>query len=220
MNKRALCGTAAAILAVQFALLGWMVFRWERIVTGGVECRFDCTLRDPSDPFRGRYVRLFVNAPIESGEAAFVTNRYGRHYHEAKAAYVLIDPKGGGTNGLSRLLKIADKPGKDGLWIGPRKCSFQYRMTWRDKGEHESYEDFEKRQVASGRQWFTELPDELFMNERLAPAAEKIVWDRKKTVVAIYRVRGGQIVLTGVEVDGVPIADAIRGDQNVGKRKN
>ena len=37
----------AAVLAVQFAALGWIIARYERVVTGGVECRFACQAYDP-----------------------------------------------------------------------------------------------------------------------------------------------------------------------------
>ena len=50
------------------------------------------------------------------------------------------------------------------------------------------------------------LPDQLFLNEHLAPAAEKVLRDatsaKGKGAVAVYRARDGEIVITDIEIDG------------------
>ena len=50
------------------------------------------------------------------------------------------------------------------------------------------------------------MPGRLFVNERLAPAAEKILREATsatgKKSVAVYRAKGGEIVITDIEIDG------------------
>ena len=55
------------------------------------------------------------------------------------------------------------------------------------------------------------FPDQLFVNEKLAPEAEKVL--RKatgKSAVAVYRVYKGEIVITDIEIAGKPIAQITR----------
>ena len=58
MNK-AVAWTCAA-LALQVAAVGWLVWRYERIVLNGTEVRLKCQAYDPYDPLRGRDLRMTV----------------------------------------------------------------------------------------------------------------------------------------------------------------
>lgn len=100
-------------------------------------------------------------------------------------AFVRIDPTGG-TNGLSRVVACAGEPGAEGLWV--------------------RLEDL--RQYGDTAQ--VTFPDQFFMNERLAPEAEKILRDRTASAVAVYRATSAGMVLTDVEIDGVSIAELAR----------
>ena len=51
---------AAVALVVQIAAIGWLVWRYERIVLNGTEVRLRCQAYDPYDPLRGRYLSMTV----------------------------------------------------------------------------------------------------------------------------------------------------------------
>lgn len=165
----------AAVLAVQFAALGWIIARYERVVLGGVECRFACQAYDPYDPFRGRFLRMQVreDCPLVPG---FEPD------HWKFEAFVQIDPVGE-TNGLAKVVECAPQPGAEGLWV---------RMD---------------RLYKSGSMAQVNFPNQFFMNERLAPAAERILRERMTSAVAVYRVTPSGMVLTDIEIDGTPIAE-------------
>ena len=50
------------------------------------------------------------------------------------------------------------------------------------------------------------MPDQLFVNENVASAAEKVLREatsaKGKGAFAVYRVRGGEIVITDIEIAG------------------
>ena len=54
------------------------------------------------------------------------------------------------------------------------------------------------------------FPDRLFVNEKIAPAAEKLLRKRTASAVAVYRVLDGEIVLTDIEINGQPILSAVK----------
>ena len=58
------------------------------------------------------------------------------------------------------------------------------------------------------------MPDQLFVNERLAPMAEQVLGGATSTngkgAVAVYRVKGGDIVITGIEIDGKSVTALAR----------
>ena len=68
-------------------------------------------------------------------------------------------------------------------------------------------EDFNKRREAAPLAATFTFPDQLFVNERIAPEAEKVLREGTTSgeAVAVYRVKGGEIVITGIEIDGKPI---------------
>ena len=58
MNKKTL--VVAVALVAQVAAISWLIWRYERVVSQGVEVRFACQAYDPYDPLRGRYLRTSV----------------------------------------------------------------------------------------------------------------------------------------------------------------
>ena len=195
--KKLVC--VAVALVVQCVAIGWLVWRYESIVRGGTEVRFRCEAYDPYDPLRGRYLNTtvrescmnFVDFAAEKGK---FRNRL----------YAKLEPS---TNGLWCVVAVALTPSDDGgLWVKPMRSSVEQLITWSDKGRTESYEDFEKRRERSplvARVW---MPDQLFVNENVASAAEKVLREatsaKGKGAVAVYRVRGGEIVITDIEIAG------------------
>lgn len=198
MSKPLRLAAFAAVLVVHFAAFAWLIGRYERLVTDGTECRFPCAAYDPADPFRGRYLRLNVEMPTPVPQE-ISTNywRRGTWYRPCPLA-VKIEPREDGT-GLSRIVAVAEKPTDDGLWL--RKCPV--RPSYDEKGTAHVL-----------------LPNQYFLNENLAAEGERVLRVPDATnCVAVYRVRDGRIVLTGIEVAGRPIEDLIRERLNNNKKK-
>ena len=93
----------------------------------------------------------------------------------------------------------------------PKGSSVEYRIGWSDRGKDENWEIFSKRQEMSGWKAVVTFPDQLFVNEKLAPEAEKVLQKAiGKSAVAVYRVLNGEMVITDIEIAGKPIAQIMR----------
>lgn len=198
--KKMVC--VAVALVVQCVAIGWLVWRYESIVRGGTEVRFRCEAYDPYDPLRGRY----LNTTVRESCTNFVdfAAEKGKTWEFRNRLYAKLEPS---TNGLWCVVAVALTPSDDGgLWVKPMRSSVEQLITWSDKGRTESYEDFEKRRERSplvARVW---MPDQLFVNENVASAAEKVLHEatsaKGKGAVAVYRARCGEIVITDIEIAG------------------
>ena len=195
MNKKTL--VVAVALAAQVAAIGWLIWRYERVVLLGTEIRFRCQAYDPYDPLRGRYLRMTVNETTTNFPSS-VSNMYGY----VDKFVVRVEPS---TNGLWCVAEAAFAPAGEGVWVKPRRSNVQHRLSWSDRRKDEEWEAFEKRQRAAGLVVSASFPDQLFVNEKLAPAAEKLLREKVNDAVAVYRVLDGEIVLTGIEIGGQPI---------------
>ena len=189
---------ASAVLSVQVAVMGWLIWRYESIVRHGTEVRFRCEAYDPYDPLRGRYLRTTVRETCP--EIAVEKEGHGNR----GTAYAKLVPS---TNGLWHVAAVAKTPQSDGgLWIKPKSVRIEHSLQWADKGKDETWEAFYNRQNASPFVVTVAFPDQLFLNERLAPAAEEVLRDatsaKGKGVVAVYRAKDGEIVITDIEIDG------------------
>ena len=204
MNKKTLI--VAVALVAQVAAIGWLIWRYERVVSQGTEVRFACQAYDPYDPLRGRYLRTRVSEDCTN--MAFQvceTNRY--EFHDK--LFARLEPNG--TNGLWRVAEVAVEPKAEGLWVRPKRSSIEYRLGWSDRGKDEKWEAFNKRQTTLGLKAVVTFPDQLFVNEKLAPEAEKVLRKHTgKSAVAVYRVLNGEMVITDIEIDGKPIAQFTR----------
>ena len=204
MNRKTL--VVAVVLVVQVAAIGWLIWRYERVVSQGTEVRFACLAYDPYDPLRGRYLRTRVSEDCTN--MAFQVCETNR-YEFGNKLFARLEPNG--TNGLWRVTEVAVEPGVDGLWVRPKGSSIEYRLGWPGRGKDEKWDDFNKRQKKSGFKAVVTLPDQLFINEKLAPEAEKVLQKATgKSAVATYRVLDGEIVITDIEIDGKPIAQFTR----------
>jgi len=67
--------------------------------------------------------------------------------------------------------------------------------------------------VKSAGNWFVLPIDRYYMEEKLAPEAERLIWQRQegKDAYIIARVKNGTLVISGLYIDGVAIEDIIRG---------
>lgn len=204
MNK-AVAWTCAA-LALQVAAVGWLVWRYERIVLNGTEVRIKCQAYDPYDPLRGRYLRMTVREECTNilfkADMRDMEKVTGDIY--AKLAEVP------GSNGLYRVEAVAMKVADAGLWVKPSGMAIRHALSYRDKKDNETYEDFYKRQEKSGVVAEVSFPDQLFVNEKVAPAAEEILRKKSGSAVAVYRAYEGRMVLTDIEIDGKPILSVVK----------
>lgn len=191
------------VLAVQIAAIGFLIVRYERVVSQGTEVRFKCQAYDPYDPLRGRYLRTSVeqetaNLPHSITNIDFtLRNRF----------VARIEP---GTNGLWRVAEVALAPTDEGLWVKPKSSHLDYRLTWSERNPEENWEAFDKRREASGIVARVTFPNQLFSNEKIAPMAEKLLREKSDDAVAVYRVHDGEIVITDIEIGGKSILQCIR----------
>ena len=205
MNKKTLI--VAVALVAQVAAISWLIWRYERVVSQGTEVRFACQAYDPYDPLRGRYLRTRVSEDCTN--MAFQVCETNRYEFRNKMFARL---ESNGTNGLWRVAEVAVEPRAEGLWVRPKGSSIDYRLGWSDRGKDEKWEDFNKRQKASGLKAVVTFPDQLFVNEKLAPEAEKVLSKHAgKSAVAVYRILDGEMVITDIEINGKSVALVAKG---------
>lgn len=198
----------AVALAVQCAAIGWLIGRYENIVRNGTEVRFRCEAFDPYDPLRGRYLRTSVRESCTNIVGVALADDNYWNYRDKFVAR--LEPS---TNGLWRVAAAALEPQDDGgIWAKPISSRAERSVSWENRGKDESSADFENRRAASPFKVTFTFPDQLFVNERVAPAAERVLREMTNSgkAVAVYRVKGSEIVMTGIEVDGKSIVSCAR----------
>ena len=198
----------AVALAVQCAAIGWLVGRYENIVRNGTEVRFRCEAFDPYDPLRGRYLRTSVRESCTNIVGVALADDNYWNYRDKFVAR--LEPS---TNGLWRVSAAALEPQDDGgIWAKPISSRAERSVSWEDRKKDESSADFDKRRAASPFEVTFTFPDQLFVNERVAPAAERVLREMTNAgkAVAVYRVKGSEIVMTGIEIDGKSIVSRAR----------
>ena len=204
MNK-AVALTCAA-LALQVSAVGWLVLRYERIVRNGTEFRLKCRAYDPYDPLRGRYLAMTVSE--ECTNILFkVKEEHIWQGMDEKAFAKLVKMPGGG---LYRVDAIAREPMDDGLWVKPASLWIRDALGYSDKRKDESDDEFKARRDKAGFKAVLSFPDQLFVNEKIAPEAEKLLREKSDSAVAVYCAYDGRIVLTDIEIDGKPILSAVK----------
>lgn len=178
---------SVAVLAILVAAVGWLVWRYENVVRLGTEVRFACSAYDPYDPLRGRYLRVTVRERCSDLDGRFTLEKNARR--DLKDLYAKMEPW---TNGLWRVVSVADRPRTDGgVWVKPKSV-----------------------RIDGALGATVTLPDQLFVSERIAAEAENVLRAATasggKGAVAVYRARDGEIVLTDIEVDGKSITSLAR----------
>ena len=204
MNK-AVALTCAA-LALQASAVGWLVWRYERIVRNGTEFRLKCRAYDPYDPLRGRYLAMTVSEECTNILFKVKAEHIWQRMDE-KAFAKLVKMPGGG---LYRVDAIAREPMDDGLWVKPASLWIRDALGYSDKRKDESDDEFKARRDKAGFKAVMSFPDQLFVNEKIAPEAEKLLRKKSDSAVAVYRAYDGRIVLTDIEIDGKPILSAVK----------
>ncbi|MGI6100286.1 MAG: GDYXXLXY domain-containing protein [Lentisphaerae bacterium] len=208
MNRRRMLTIALIGLVAQFGVMGFMIMQREIALRNGVECRFLTAPVDPYDAFRGRYVSLNLTE----------NNRMlcDREYARGQRIYVII---GNGTNGYSRIERLAPRPGPDDIYIRTRVayCWPEYReipaITNNTALARRSHG---RRHVLTGKyQVHAKLPlDRYYMEEKLAPEAERAYQNASRRDsqpgVLVVRVWRGMAVIEDLELGGRPIRDVAR----------
>lgn len=194
-----------AALIIQCLAIGWLIFRYERVVTKGTEVRFNCQAYDPYDPLRGRYLRVNVRESTtniaEEIRQKFVSSVI-LEKADRKAVLVRVEPN---TNGVWRVVEAAFTPSNEGVWIKPKNIMTGYNLSYSEREDEEDLSEFQKRRAASGVKIVAEMQNQLFINETIAKKAEKILQEatsvKGKGAVAVYRVLNNEIVITDIEIE-------------------
>lgn len=180
---------ALAVFAVAAAAQWFLplagIWQHERVISRGTLVRIECAAPDPYDPLRGRYLAVRPATSIVSMPEWF--------------------PQGGGLvpvwatleaddDGLSRINSLSPEPVS-----GPTVIPLTARIWGNINGPD-----------MIGLEWPF---DRFYLNERLAPEADKLVAERfrdGKQTVAEIRVLDGRAVLTDVLIDGVSIRELVK----------
>ena len=192
MSRRTIyIAVTLCFLVLQLAVIGSVIVKGNLVMARGVECRFKATGYDPSDPLRGRYVdfRVVVETKV-IGE--------GLKDWSEKAFFQLSETPD--ASGFTQVLRCADKPSEDGLWVGPVKTYITYSLSWDEHNDGESWEDFEKRRKKSPKVARAQLPEKFYVPEKLAPELEKRLRKEGASAVAVYRAYKRCILLTDFQV--------------------
>ena len=175
------------ILLAQLAVLGAMIWRWEQVVRNGVEFRIPCRAYDPRNPWRGRYLHSDIRADVTAvTNHVIVTPNANRD--SLPAGYVMVDRHS--VAGIPPLLVYKDEEPA----MNP---PFWFRV---------------KRADCRNGKWTIDLPNTLYISERIADNADKILSQSITTnipnrAVAVFRAWKGDLTLTGIEIDGIPIEE-------------
>ncbi|MBR6022241.1 MAG: hypothetical protein IK066_07465 [Kiritimatiellae bacterium] len=200
MKKPAWIWVAAVALAVQGAGLGWAVARYGRVVTKGTEVRLEI----PRDWFWLSFGKAWGWPYVEA--VGYLECEHGKVMdpprQRGEARWVLLEAE---TEGVAshRAVRFAKEPGTEGLWV---KAPW-YDWKWDEQDDSWSWnEETAKRGMAV----VVGFPGKLFMDRRLAKAAEGVVEREEGEAVAVYRAWKGEMVITDVEIDGVSVKELAR----------
>lgn len=182
-----------AILLAQLAVIGAIIWRWEEVSRKGLEFRVPCRAYDPRDPWRGRYLRANVRADVTA-----VTN------------HVIVANKSKGPDCLARGFVMVDRHSVTGapplLVYKDEEPTLNPPFYFAVKSAHFN---------CATSTWQTDLPNTLYISERIADKADEILAGELKRgitnrAVAVYRAWKGDIIMTDIEIDGVSITDLAR----------
>lgn len=180
---------ALAVFAVA-AVAQWLlplsgIWQHERVISRGTLVKIECGAPDPYDPFRGRYLAVWPTQSTVSEPEGF--------------------PRGGGPvpvwatleagdDGLARIKSVSLEPVS-----GPTVIPLTARSWGTINGTD-----------MIGLKWPF---DRFYLNERLAPDADKLVAERsrdRKKIVAEVRLLDGRAILTDILLDGVSIREVVK----------
>lgn len=180
---------ALAVFAVA-AVAQWLlplsgIWQHERVISRGTLVRIECAAPDPYDPLRGRYLAVRPAQSSVSKPKGFPQGG------GLVPVWATLEP---GDDGLARITALSLEP-VSGPTVIP--------LTARSWG------------TTSGTDmiWLEWPFDRFYLNERLAPEADKLVTDRFRDgtkTIAEVRILDGRAVLTDVLVDGTSIREVVK----------
>lgn len=184
MNRRLALAFLAATALLQLGAPVSMILRRERVIREGIECRFDAAPVDPFDAFRGRYVAINLasnRAPVRADSA----------YRRGERVYASIATNSRGRAVFASISRT--RPARP-PWI-------RTRILYVDGPDNAAVID-------------TTL-HRFYMEESEAPKAETAVnrvarRGATNEAVVVARVLNGMAIPVDIELDGVPIRQAIR----------
>lgn len=180
---------ALAVFAVA-AVAQWLlplsgIWQHERVIARGTLVRIECGAPDPYDPLRGRYLAV---RPAQSS----VSKPEG--FPQGAGLVPVWATLEAGDDGLARITSVSLEPVS-----GPTVIPLTARFSGTTNGTDVI--------------WLEWPFDRFYLNERLAPDADKLVAERRrdgKKTVAEIRLLDGQAVLTDILFDGVSIRELVK----------
>lgn len=189
MNNKNILLTAFIVVAiVQLAVPAKMIWDKERILETGKEFKFETAPIDPSDPFRGKYIVLQYkenSIQVDSKDA----------WVEGEKIYVILKTDSKGFAAINNVSK--EKPADNTDYV---KAKVQFISGVHSKTIGISYPF-----------------DRFYMEESKAYDAERAhiesQLDSTKTTYALINIKNGDAVLKDVLIDGVSIAEIVKGNR-------
>lgn len=161
------------------------IIRFEFPRTAPTVFRFKSELRDPYDPFRGRYVAL------STPNYTFVADKLKEDVRRnSKKVYAVLE---NGEDGWAEVIGLVLEP-------EPGKPAVRIDHFW-----------YDQVRADMGVRYHVSLPfNRFYMNEALAPEAERAFLKAARTVgsectIVVKVYDDGNFAITDIEIDGVPI---------------
>lgn len=179
------------------------IIRFEFPLAPPAVVRFNATLYDPYDPFRGRYVA------ISARQAQLTVAREAGSEHmldldRSSRLYAVVEPD---EKGMAKVVDLVKKPQKGKINLRLDRYSVYFRSREKDSTGYDTYQ-------------ITFPFNRFYMNEKLAPEAERAFMQatrgggaegRCQIVVKIYR--DGSYAIDDMEIGGMPIHEFLRKEQ-------
>lgn len=174
-KNRLIAASLAAFFILAFPI--WQIMRYEKVLANGKVFKIYCRAYDPHDAFRGRYVRYSLSEEVDydvilpEKESSEESN-----YIYINNAYVLIEKD---DDGFMKYKEILRKRPSSGDYLS---CRAFRHIKWDEEKMEKDFagsmaNDFSDVNDVMTDEYTTEITltglDRYYMNEKLAPAAEK-----------------------------------------------
>ena len=194
-NTRLLFGLFCAAALAQLGVPAWMIAEHERTLATGERFLFRTRPVDPYDAFRGRYVALSFEQGI------YKTDDPGK-LRRGLVVFALLESD---EDGFARIAGLSESRPDSGAYIKTRIRDVRQERRMSPDGR-------EREPIPGSWEIRLELPFERFyMEERLAPEAERVVRERsgagRQDAYIAVRVRSGIAVIEDLFVGGKPIRE-------------
>ncbi|WP_457616425.1 GDYXXLXY domain-containing protein [Lutibacter sp.] len=179
------------IALVQLYVPVQMILRKEKVLDEGVHFKFKTAPIDPSDPFRGKYVKLSFEANT------IIVN--DKNWTRNEAVYVLIDAD---SLGYAKIVSVSKElPKNTSNYIKAKVSYVSFKSPYRLTIQYPF--------------------DRYYMEESKAPIAEELYREatQLKTTIAyaLVSVKDGDAVLKDVFIDNTPIKEIIQEVEKIEK---